>query len=109
MQVPDSEDIASYTNPESCASYREVLREALTGACIGQPLSRERNQILGAHTVQLVEGNTSKHAIASACSTRRGQRPWHVHKLFVREPGDLATDQRTTALARIGKARSQSR
>jgi RNA-directed DNA polymerase len=28
-------------------------------------------------------------AIASACPTRRGRRPWHVVKLFAREPGDL--------------------
>ena len=34
--------------PESCAAYREVRREALTGVSIGQPLSRERSLVSGA-------------------------------------------------------------
>ena len=45
MQVPCSEGIANHTGPESCAAYREVRREALTGVHAGQPLSRERNSI----------------------------------------------------------------
>ena len=31
--------------------------------------------------------------IASARPTRRGPRPWHVRKLFAREPGDLGFGQ----------------
>ena len=42
MQVPDSKDVASHVVPESCATHREVRREALTGVRIGQPLSRDR-------------------------------------------------------------------
>ena len=45
MQVPCSEGIANHTGPESCAAYREVRREALTGVHAGQTLSRERNSI----------------------------------------------------------------
>ena len=45
MQVPCSEGIANHTGPESCAAYREVRREALTGVHVGQPLSRVRNSI----------------------------------------------------------------
>ena len=42
MQVPYDEGVANHIGPESCAVAREVLGEALTGECIGQPLSRER-------------------------------------------------------------------
>jgi hypothetical protein len=42
VQVPYDEGVANHIGPESCAVAREVLGEALTGECIGQPLSRER-------------------------------------------------------------------
>src|SRR6202022_2623397 len=53
--------------------------------------------ILGADAVQMAEGNTSGRVIASARTTRRGQRPWHVQTLLAREPGDLAIDRSATA------------
>jgi hypothetical protein len=34
--------------------------------------------------------------IASARTTRRGHRPWHVQKLLVREPGGPTADQQHT-------------
>jgi len=46
----------------------------------------------------MAEGNTSGRVIASARTTRRGQRPWHVQTLLVREPGDLAIDRSATAV-----------
>jgi hypothetical protein len=93
VQVPDNKGIANHVVPESCVSDREVRREALTGVRIGQPLSRDRNAVPGAHAVPLAEGNTSWRVIASAPTTRRGRRPWHVRTLLVREPGDLGFDQ----------------
>lgn len=51
--------------PESCAAYREVRREALTGVSIGQPLSRERNLIPSADAFYSAEGNSRVCAIAS--------------------------------------------
>jgi hypothetical protein len=60
--------------------------------------------------VPKAEGKTCGRAIASACSARRGLRPWHVRTLLVREPGDLMSDQSgAPLLVRIGKARSRSR
>jgi hypothetical protein len=41
VQVPCDEGLAIHIGPESCAVAREGLGEALTGGCIGQPLSRE--------------------------------------------------------------------
>lgn len=93
MKVLNNKEVAIHIVPESCAAYREVRREALTGVHIGQPLSRDRNLIPGADAVQLAEGNTTKCAIASAWATRRGHRPWHVCTLLVREPGGLGFDQ----------------
>ena len=111
MQVPDNKEVANHVVPESCGSYREVRREALTGVRIGQPLSRDRNVIPGAHAVPKAEGNTLGRVIASASATRRGRRPWHVRTLLVREPGDLWSDRRCQhrPTVRIGKARSRSR
>ncbi len=109
MKVPYSKEIANHVVPESCVAYREVRGEALTGLRTGQPLSRDRNYVLGADTVHLVEGKTDGRAIASTCQTRRGRRTWHVRTLLAREPGDLGSDQPWYGLARIGKTRSQSR
>jgi len=90
VKVPNDKGLASHIVPESCVrSGREARHEALTGVRVGQPLSRERFGILGAHAVMLAEGNTDRRAIASGCSVLRGPRPWHVRTLFAREPGDL--------------------
>ena len=56
-----------------------------------------KSPILGADAVQKSEGNTSRRVIASARTTQRGQRHWHVRTLFAREPGDLAIDRSATA------------
>jgi hypothetical protein len=48
VQVHHDEGIANRIDPESCADAREGIGEALTGECIGQPLSRESTLILGA-------------------------------------------------------------
>ena len=93
MQVPHNKDLASHVVLESCAAHREVRREALTEARIGQPSSRESWFSPGADAVHGAEGKTDGRAIASALPTRRGPRPWHVRTLLVREPGDLGSDQ----------------
>ena len=92
MQVPHDEGVAIHIGPESCAGAREGLGEALTGERIGQPLSRESCLFRVPTQFALSEGNTDGRAIASARTTRRGRRPWHVRTLLVREPGDLAVD-----------------
>jgi hypothetical protein len=111
VQVPDNKEVANHVVPESCVLHREVQGEALTGVRIGQPSSRDRNSVPGADTVHLVEGNIDGRVNASARRTWRGRRTWHVRTLLVREPGDLQSDRRCRyrSMARIGKARSQSR
>ena len=94
MQVHHDEGVANRIDPESCADAREDIGEALTGERIGQPLSRESTLIPGADVVPLTEGKTYGRDIASAQTTRRGRRPWHVRTLLAREPGDLVFGQR---------------
>ena len=110
MKVHYDEGLANHIGPEPCAVVREDLGEASVGDCIGQPMSREIDVILGADAVLLAEGNMDRRVIASAHPARRGRRPWHVRTLLVREPGDLMSDQGgPPSLARTGKARSRSR
>src|ERR1700730_8666234 len=110
VQVHHDEGVANRIDPESCADAREGIGEALTGERIGQPLSRDSTLILGADVVPVTEGNTDGRDSASAQTTRRGLRHWHVRTLFAREPGDPTSDHRPVAgLVRIGKARSRSR
>jgi hypothetical protein len=94
VQVHRDEGVANRIGPEPCAGIREGVGEASAGERIGQPLSRDSRLILGADAVRLAEGNTTGRDIASARSTRRGRRLWHVRTLLAREPGDLGSDQR---------------
>src|ERR1035437_9417141 len=97
VQVHHDEGVANRIDPESCADAREGIGEALTGERIGQPLSRESTLILDADVVPVTEGNTDGRDSASAQTTQRGLRHWHVRKLFAREPGDLMVGQRQHA------------
>jgi len=111
VKVLHSEVLARHAVPESCVACREVRREALTGVCIGQPLSRESVIVQGADAVSVAEGNTVSGALASPGSALRGLRTGHVHTLLVWEPGDLLLDRRQyyRRAARIGKVKSRSR
>jgi hypothetical protein len=102
VQVHHNEGVAIHIDPESCAVAREGIGEALTGERIGQPLSRERPLVPGADVVPLTEGKTYGRDIASAQTTRRGRRHWHVRTLLVREPGDLTTGQQLSIAYRTG-------
>jgi hypothetical protein len=94
VRVRYGEGLAIHSGPESCAVIRESVSEALTGVCIGQPLSRESFFHSGADIVTKMESNTARGANASTWTTRRGQRPWHVRTLLAREPGDLGFGRR---------------
>lgn len=109
MQVHYGEGVAIHTDPESCAVYREVCSEALTGERAGQPLSRETILIQDADAVAYAEGKTVGGDIASSRAVLRGRRPWHARTLLAREPGDLQFDHSPTGVVRVGKARSHSR
>jgi hypothetical protein len=52
MKVPDGEELATRTSPESCATARKDRGEALTGGRVGQVFSRERTSLRGADAVK---------------------------------------------------------
>ena len=89
MEVHCDEGIAIRIGPEPCVGLREDVGEASAGEHIGQPLSCENLIIPGADVLKYTEGNMDGRVIASVRPTRRGRRPWHVWKLFAREPGGL--------------------
>jgi hypothetical protein len=94
VKILNSKGVANQTGPESCVAHHEVRDEALTGEPAGQPLSRESFKLVqGADAVSVAEGNKDRRDSASACSTLRGLRTWHVGTLFAREPGDLLLDR----------------
>jgi hypothetical protein len=97
VEVHCNEGVAIRIGPEPCVGIREGVVEASAGERIGQPLSRESLKVPGADVFSLTEGNMDGRVIASVRSTRRGQRPWHVWKLFAREPGGLGFDRRADA------------
>ena len=107
MQVSYGEGVANHTALESCATYREVRGEALTKVCTGQPLSREITLFQDADAVIVGGRQDAKVRYASTYAVLRGQRPWHVQKLFVREPGDLRVGRREAV--RVGKVLNRSR
>jgi hypothetical protein len=89
VQVPHGEGVAIRTDPKPCAVIREGGGEASAGEHTGQPLSRENLSNPGADVFVFTEGHMDGRVSASVRPTRRGRRPWHVWKLFVREPGGL--------------------
>ena len=97
VQVHYGEGVAIRTGPGPCVSTREGVGEASAGERIGQPLSRENKIVPGADVLINAEGNMDGRIIASAHPARRGRRPWHVWKLFAREPGGLGFDLRMDA------------
>ena len=88
MEVHCDEGIANHIGPEPCVGLREDVGEASAGEHTGQPSSCENLIIPGADVLEYTEGNMNGGVIASVRPTRRGPRPWHVWKLFAREPGD---------------------
>ena len=108
MQVPYSEGVASHAGPESCAGRREAAREALTGECIGQPLSGEIPIIRSADALAPAEGNMVGCASASVRPAPRRLRPWHVHTSSAWKPGGLHIALGRCASGRTGKVGGRS-
>ena len=97
MKVRHDEGVANRIVPEPCDAIREGCVEASVGERIGQPLSRESLKVSGADVVRITEGDMDGRVSASGRPARRGRRPWHVWKLFVREPGGLGFGLRRDA------------
>jgi len=107
VRVPDGKGLAIHAVLESCATDREVWREALTEVRVGQPLSRGKLSVRDADAFIMAEGNTGSRVTASANRIPRGRRPWHARTAFIRELRDLRTDH--GVVVRVGKVTSRSR
>ena len=94
MQVHYGEGVATHIGPEPCVGTREGDDEASAGERTGQPLSRVSLKQSGCRRVRIHGRQHGGRTIASVRPARRGRRPWHVRKLFVREPGGLRFDPR---------------
>ena len=75
VKVLYDEGVANHIDPESCADGREAVREALTGAHVGQPLSGERLRIRSADAIQSAEGNTQGASSQAACGSASSEEP----------------------------------
>jgi hypothetical protein len=88
MKESYGEDPASHTDPESCTVAREGRREALTGVCAGEPLSRE----ITCSGCRRCSNKRKATPHASSWQEARGPRavgdPLHAQKHLTREPGD---------------------
>jgi hypothetical protein len=93
VQVHCDEGVANHIGPEPCAGTRESVGEASAGEHIGQLLSRDRNLSRVPTLFRRRKATRLGRVIASAPTTRRGRRLWHVCTLLAREPGDLWSDQ----------------
>ncbi len=69
MRESYGEDLASHTDPESCTFAREGGREALTGVCAGELLSREIVRVQGADAVAM---SGRSHLMMSRLATKLG-------------------------------------
>ena len=98
MQVSYDEGVAIHIGPRVMRSCPRGFRRSVDRGAHRPAIEPREIPILGADVVQMAEGNTFGRVIASARTTRRGQRPWHVQTLLAREPGDLAIDRSATAV-----------
>ena len=89
MKVRCNKGVAIRIWPEPCVGIREDDGEASVGEHIGQPLSRKSLKVSGVDVFRFCGNNMDGCVSASSRLTRRGQRPWHMWKLFVREPDFL--------------------
>jgi len=83
VKVRHDEGVANRIGPEPCAGAREGVCEASVGGCIGQPLSRESRKSGCRRRVNSGRQHGRARVSASARTTWRGQRPWHVQTLLV--------------------------
>ena len=91
MQVRHSEGVAIHAGPESCAGHcREAVREALTGARMGEVLSGESNAVRGADAVVASRRQqVSVRHRKDRCHPASSLDPLHVRTPPAREPGYL--------------------
>jgi hypothetical protein len=109
MKESYGEDLASHTDPESCTVARKGGREALTGVCAGELLSREIKMIRGADAVP-VSGR--RHPLPRQGKRYRNparSKTLCMHRNTSRENREIPCSPVTHgATGRIGKSKDTS-
>jgi hypothetical protein len=89
MKEPDTEELATHGDPESCVGVREGAGEALTGARTGRVLSHETAKSGVPTSWSKTEGNTRVTAMRGGAGPCGVVDSEHVRNILAREPGDL--------------------
>ena len=109
MKESHGEDLASYTDPESCTVAREGGCEALTGVCTGGLLSREIIRIRGADVVSVSGRQHPIHRYGKRYGDLARSKNLSMYRNTLREnreiPCSPVTDGET---GRIGKSKDVS-
>ena len=108
MKVHYGEGVANRTGPESCAAYREVCGEALTGEHIGQPLSRDRKTVPDADAVSCAEGNTVRRVTRASRRSGVVIEPGMYGRSLRGNREISGSTTRIRRVARIGKAQRRN-
>ena len=106
MQESYGEDLASHTDPESCAVAREGAREALTGARAGWVIEPRNPWHRGADAVTKGGRPHRRQRYRELSSgPARSLEPGHARNLHAREQGDPMVARRVDRLpGRTGNA-----
>src|SRR5450759_4491637 len=89
VKVHYDEGLTTHIGPESCVASREGVCEALTGVRAGQAIERRNFILREVDALRTAEGKTAMIRSGEDRADPRRQRPWHVRKSSVREPGYL--------------------
>jgi RNA-directed DNA polymerase len=109
MKESYGEDLASHTDPESCAVAREGGCEALAGARAGGLLSREIIRIRGADVVSLSGRQHPMHRYGKRYGNPARSENLSMHGNISRENREIPCLPVTYGAAgRIGKSKDNS-
>lgn len=84
MKVQHREDLASHSDPESCAVTREGGREALTGADVGRVPSSEKNLDRVADVLQVRGRQHWAHRYREGCPGPAESTTSSTHRSLLR-------------------------
>jgi hypothetical protein len=90
VQVRCDEGVAIHIGPQAVRLRSRGRRRSVGRGAHRPAIEPRKSNIPGADVLIPTEGDMAERDNASVPTARRGRRPWHVRKLFVREPGDLS-------------------
>jgi RNA-directed DNA polymerase len=104
MKVPYREDVANHSGPESCAGYREVQGEALTGENAGQVLSCEILSSGAPTLLSEAEGHIGEGASRESSASPTQSETLSMRGSFLNGTWEIPFSPAGGAAGRSGKA-----